>query len=707
MVRITPEAVATQARGAVKPARGSAVLVAGASAAVLISLAAIAPLAAALGLFAVMSWFALPGVLLARRLYGSDAGWAGALLSGPAWGYVLSSLVLLALWAAGVRAFVWLLLAPIPAAAAAWPARRLAPYVSPPTVSRGDIAAIAFVLLAVPAIVGRPYSRVGVDLPDGRAYRAYFTADFVWEMTVAAEVSKGDVPPQSPFYPHDALHYYWLMHLLPGAEHRAGGSAVRLDDILLTNALWVGLVFVAFLYWFVRHFVESPWAAAIACVFVLFCSSFEGADRLWNLWQRHAPLGMLRSINIDAVANWFYQGMKVDGLHRALLYQPQHQLGYVLGFSALLLLVEARDASRAGLLFLVGVFLGLSMLLSTVAAGILAVAAAAYEALRLIRARRWKASVPCALAAAVPIGAVLALIRALQYVDTASSGTPLVRFGLNGLAAHRVMWTMFLNFGPVLAIAALGVVGVLGRRAIGRLVPLAIVLGTSAVFYFWVDIPEHDSVYVAWRASHIAFIALAAVCAAGLQAWWGRGRAARGILTATCIIVAVAALPTVVIDLYNTQDVTNRAMGPGFQWTVVLSPPELEAFDWMKRNTLPDARVQIEPYVRERDAYYVTAFGERRMAGGLPTGLIPLAKYRALSTRIRDAYRSTSAADAYRRAVNLCIDYLVIGPPERAAYPTLQPLVDNNPHLFRPAFRNEKIAIYAVSPPPGAAAGCR
>src|SRR5919197_3354250 len=215
MVRITPEAVATQARASVKPARGSAVLVAGASAAVLISLAAIAPLAAALGLFAVMSWFALPGVLLARRLYGSDAGWAGALLSGPAWGYVLSSLVLLALWAAGVRAFVWLLLAPIPAAAAAWPARRLAPYVSPPTVSRGDIAAIAFVLLAVPAIVGRPYSRVGVDLPDGRAYRAYFTADFVWEMTVAAEVGKGDMPPRNPFYRNDDLHYYWLMYLLP------------------------------------------------------------------------------------------------------------------------------------------------------------------------------------------------------------------------------------------------------------------------------------------------------------------------------------------------------------------------------------------------------------------------------------------------------------------------------------------------------------
>jgi hypothetical protein len=138
-------------------------------------------------------------------------------------------------------------------------------------------------------------------------------------------------------------------------------------------------------------------------------------------------------------------------------------------------------------------------------------------------------------------------------------------------------------------------------------------------------------------------------------------------------------------------------MGPGFRWTVVLTPPELEAFEWIKRSTLPDARVQIEPYVRERDAYYVTAFAERRMGGGLPTGLIPLAKYQAVSGGIRQMYQASTAADVYARAEGLCIDYLVIGPPERAAYPALQPLVDASPHLFRPAFRNDTIAIYAVS----------
>lgn len=674
--------------------------------AVVASLAAIAPLGSAICLFGVLCWFAVPGILLARRLYGHAAGWLTPIVAGPAWGYVLSSVFLLGLWWAGVRSAAALLSAPVAAAVAVWPARRLGSLVSPPPLTRRDVAPLACLVLAAVAIVARPYSRVGADLPEGRAYRAYFTADFVWEMTIAAEVAKGDMPPQNPFYPNDALHYYWLMHLLPGAEHRAAGDTVRLDDILLTNAFWVSLVFVAFLYWLVRHFVESPWAAAGGCVFVLFCSSFEGANRLWALWRGGGRLESLRYLNIDAVGNWIYHGMKIDGLHRAMLYQPQHQLGYVLGASALLLLVQARDASRPALLFLAGVFLSLSLVLSTVAAAILAAGAAAYESYRLVQARRWTAFVTCAAAAALPVAAVLGLIAGLHYVDTASGGNPIVRLGVNALAARDVAWTWFLNFGPVLIVAALGAAAAIWRGRAARTAPLAATVAAAVVFYFLVDIPEHDSVYVAWRASHIAFIALAPLCAFAMQEWFSGGRAARWIFAATVAFVALAGLPTVVIDLYNTQDVWNRRMGPGFQWTVVLTPPELEALAWLRHSTLPGARVQIEPFSRERDAYYVTAFAERRMAGGLPTGLVPLAKYQAVSERIRQIYSARDASDAFRKAAALCVDYLVVGEPERRAHPAFQQIVDGAPHWFQPAFRNDALAIYAVSSS-GEGAACR
>ena len=674
-------------------------LVIAAVAAVLFTLAVIVPSWSALGLVAVLAWFAVPGVVLARRLYGGQTGgWAAALLAGPGWGYVLSSLVLLGLWVAGVRSVFWLALAPVPASIAVLPARKLASSLVVPSFNRRDAAAYAAVVLAVVAIVGRPYSQVGVDVPDGRAYRAYFTADFVWAMAVVSEVSKGDVPPRNPYYLDDSLHYYWLMHLLPAVEHRAAPAAFSVEQLLLVNALWTALAFAGFFYFLVRHFVDRPWPAALACIGVLFCSSFEGIDRLLWIREHRGSLDELRVLNIDAIGNWIYHGMKIDGLHRLLLYQPQHQLSYLLGFSALLLPVQAPDASRPGLLFLAGVFLAMALLWSSFVAVIFAAMAAVYETVRLVQARRWRAFVPCAATAAVPLTLALAMVALLQYVDRAPGGNPLLALGLNPLAANRVALTIFLNAGPVVMVALVGVAAAIWRRALARFVPLFIVLATSALFYFFVDVPDHQNVYVGLHVGKLVFIALTPLCGFALQECWARGRVVRWSMSAGAALVAIAALPTVLIDLYNTQDVSNRAMGPGFRWTVVLSPAEMKGLDWIKRETPPVARVQVEPYVRDRDAYYVTAFAERRTAGGLPTGMIPLAKYEEVSARIRtEVYQSSSARDAHDRALGLCIDYLVVGQPERTAYPTLQPLLDESPFLFQPAFRNDALAIYAVS----------
>ena len=667
-------------------------------AAIVIAFAGIVPFPSGLLLIGVLIWFAVPGVLLGRRLYGGQpGGWPAAFLAGPAWGYVLSSLALLGLWAGGVRSFRWLMLAPIFAALMAWPFRRLASNLSVPRIGRRDVGACALVLLSVVAIVGLPYAHIGEDLPEGRAYRAYFSADFVWEMAVVAEVSKGDMPPQNPYYLNDVLHYYWLMHLLPAAEHRAMPRAFSVEQLLLVNALSAALAFGGFFYFFVRHFVDRPWPAALACVGVLCCSSFEGLERLIWIWQADAHIGVLRTLNIDAVANWFYQGMKIDGVHRLLLYQPQHEIGYLLGFSALLLIVQARDCSRAALMFLCGLFLGMSLLFSSFAAGIFAIAAAAYESARLIAARRWKAFLPCALAAAVPLGAALALGIVLQYVDPVDGGNPPLTFGLNPLAGHRVGMSVFLNFGPVLIVAVAGLVAVLWRRMLPRFVPLFITLAVCTLAYFYVDVPDVQNVYVGFNVGKLIFVGLAPFCGVLLI----ESRTARGwrrsVTAAFLIIVALAGLPTVLIDLYNTQDIWNREPGPGFRWTVLLSPKEMEGLEWIKEWTPLGARVQVEPTVRGRDTWaYIPAFARRRMSAGLPISMVPLAKYEKASEQVQAIYQATSVQEAFDRSASICTDFLVIGGPERRAYPRLQPLLDGGKGLFSAAFRNDAFAIYYV-----------
>ncbi len=483
------------------------------------------------------------------------------------------------------------------------------------------------------------------------------------------------------------------MHLVPSVAYRASGHAISIEQALLTTALWMALAFAAFLYLFVRHFVDNPWAAAAACVFVFVCSSFEGAHQMKWHWDRGRTLEGLTSMNIDAITRSSYQGMPVDGLHRMFLYQPQHELGYLLGFSALLLLMQAIDVGRPALLFLTGAFLGLAILFSSFAAGMLTLIVAAYQAWRLLLARAWKAIVPCALAAAVPMSGAVVLSTLLQYVDDGE----LVTFGVNRIATRNVWTALFLSFGPVAILSIPGILAASGKRELGRFVPILLILTVSLLFYFLVDVPDHLGVYVGWRSGHFVFIALTALVAFGFEACWRWGVAGQVAIATLAAVVGIVAAPTVLFDLYNTQDVWNRGRGAGFRLTVLLTPAELEALEWIKRFTPLDALVQVEPNVRGRDTWaYVPAFAERRMSAGLPIGMIPLAKYEAASSRIREVYTATSAPDVRRLALEQCIDYLVIGPPEREGYPQLQPLLDATPQDFTPAFKNDEMAIYAL-----------
>ena len=88
---------------------------------------------------------------------------------------------------------------------------------------RRDGRVLLLALLLVPLIVARPFSLVGIEIPEGHVYRAYFTADYVWRRAVVAELAKGDFLPVNPFYVGDVLHYYWMPHLLSAVEYRAWG----------------------------------------------------------------------------------------------------------------------------------------------------------------------------------------------------------------------------------------------------------------------------------------------------------------------------------------------------------------------------------------------------------------------------------------------------------------------------------------------------
>jgi hypothetical protein len=671
-------------------------------AALVVTFHAILPWHAAAGLVFAFVWMVWPGAVIARRVYAPQRAWLPALLVAPSWGFGFSSVMLLALWAAGIRSTPLLAAAPLLAALVAVPCRRLAGSLQLPQFDRRDAAPLLLVLLLVPLVVGRPFARVGEMRPEGKAYRAYFIADFEWAMAAVGEVSKGDVPPRNPFFADDTLHYYWLADLYSSVEHRATRGALSVEQILLVNDTLLAIGFAAFLYFFVRNFVRSATAAAVACVFAVLFTSFEGAQQIYAFWTRGTPASTafdaLRNTNIDAISNWKFGSLKVDGLHRVFLYQPQHATAWALTLSALLVVRQASDNGRAAVNAFAATLLSVGLLISSFIALFVGVIVALYQAATLAMARRWKSVVIAGIAGAAPVAAAVGVTTLLQYVDRA--GGQIVYVGhLNPVAAHNAWLGIFLSFGPMLIAAAVGASVAVARRAT-HLAVLGLAIAVAWWFYFFVDVVDHQHAYVGWRAGHLLFIVFAPLVGFAWQELWVAGGAVRAATLVGALVLALGAAPMTAIDLYNTQDTENQRPGPGFHWTEILTRDEIQALEWVKTQTPVDALVQVDPVHGGLEGgmwAYMPAFGERRMVAGVPISMIPAKKYVDAGERVRQMFSATDAADAYAKACSLGLQYIFVGPEEQRVYPALRALLDSRPDRFNPVFRNGTVSIYYVA----------
>lgn len=664
------------------------------AAAYLVAYAAVAaPLPLAFGLLS-QALFLLPGVAIVRAL---GAGWLASVAFGPLIGQAAGSLVLTLLWVAGGRGPWLMVLAPLAVAMLRWPARRLAERFRLPQTDAADAVALAGLLLLVPLVVGLPFAHVGEITANGQDYRAYFTADYVWRRAVVIELAKGDVLPVNPYFAGDALHYYWMPHVLSAVQYRFAGGWATLDELLLIRSISIDAVLVAFLYGVVRTFGVRPAAAAGSVAFVIVASSFEGLYALADYARNGIPLRDVKNLNIDAISRWWFQGIPIDGLQRLLFYQPHHAVGYGIGVIGLLAIARRRRPIDGVAFAIAGACLGLSIAISSFAGGMLAVGAAIHEGVAVLASARMSAREAVrragihAIAAAVPMAAATALTYALRYVDTSDS---VVALEINRMATRDFWRVTFLSFGPVLLLSLAAMPAVFTeRKGVGVFGALA---ASCVIFYFFVNVRDHQDVYVGWRVGHFMFIAATVVIGIlfeRLQAAPGRRRT---VGWAAVGLIGVMGLPTTLIDVYNTQDITNHGPAPAGRWTLRLTPDDRQVFDWIRHNTDPRAVFQVDPVPRDPETWaYLPAFAERRMAAGLPISMIPLRKYQEATNDVRLIYDEPPLL-AYERASRAGIDYVIVGPPERALHPGVEARFDSVAHLMPLVFRNGTIAIYQV-----------
>jgi hypothetical protein len=397
----------------------------------------------------------------------------------------------------------------------------------------------------------------------------------------------------------------------------------------------------------------------------------------------------LRDINVDAITAWWYNGLRIDGVHRTMFYTPQHGLSVALGLLGLLGTASSGARSTMGAIVASGVLLGLATTLNPFLGAAfsaiygIAVLADAVITRAPVRAvlSHWPAALPPALA--VGWGVMNAMGEGAGEALTV---------GWVGFARHAPIRTLLLGLGPVLVPAILGYLP--DRRLPGQPARVALVGLAMGLFLFYFVVLSERS-WVGFRAGQIMLAMLTLPLArlfARLLA--GRARPLAPVLAAAILIVGA---PTTVVDTRNAADIGNRRMGPGFPWTLSVSPAQQEALRWIRTHTRSGAVVQAEPIVRGRGHWsFIPTFAGRRTSAALPISLLPVPEYEERSRQVQAIFTASDMEPAHTDARRLQIDYLWVDGQEREAYPGVTERFDAAPEFFRPVFRNAEVAIYAV-----------
>ena len=632
----------------------------------------------------------VPGWPLGFALFGRAhaLGWVtGALI-----GYAFSCLTIWGTQLAGAPSRLALVMGWAIATGIVWAAcwKRRPPLAALPPWTKRETAALFLVLLLVPALFFFPYKNLGArDSEGNKNYRAYFTADFIWHTALTAEMTKGAVPPVNPYLGDRPLHYYWSYFLVPAAVAARGPAALADVELCLKlNAVFSGVLFLASVMLFAWSIVPSAAAAALGTALVTVAASAEGNYALYDLYRDGRALSDVTNLNIDAMSAWSFGGLRIDSLVRSMWYNPQHSLSCAMGLVALPVAVYAGVRASLPAVAVAGVALGASTIFNPLIGGILSLIYGLIVIADALADPKAVKGIVRHVVAALPVGCAVYWTIWNQMVEGSEAA---VAFGLIGYARIAPVTTLFVSLGPVLIPGALSL-ATTWRAPLRVWPPIAGFLVGLVLFYF-VTLSVEGS-YIGFRAGQILQVSLAPLVALFLSQLlsWRWSMAAVAVA-----LIAVAGLPTTLIDTFNAQDINNRRMGPGFRWTVSLSPQDQEALGWVRGNTDPDAIVQIDPIERGRETWsHIPTFAHRRMWAGKPILWIDVPVYETRSRDVHRLYRTGSVAEACRLARGR-IDYLYVGRVEREQMgPEALRKFSARGSCFSLVFENAEVQVYRV-----------
>lgn len=562
---------------------------------------------------------------------------------------------------------------------------------------------IFFLVLVVP-----PQLNMGRETPLGYAFYGSLASDSLRNLAIIAELSKGEIPPQNPYFSGETLHYYWLSFLAPAIIYKILGKDVSLQNLLTWHTLFAGSFFLIIFFSTLRLYTRRVFFLGFGMFLVLLAANYKGFYLWWTFpGDTRDFLDQVLHYEIEASALRIWR-VALMGLYRYLLLAPQHLFAlafFLMGWTIYLAPVFSSPvrtnfkltspwvSGHAGIHMLVSFVMGALFGYS----GFIGLAALLwYGGYLFISALINKETVRGNLIGfLVAVGVLFIPLLAFYGLEKVVPGRGNLYFDINETFLANLTGIFLLNLGPGFVLGTLGIpimLWMLKIRAFPNLwlMIICFLLFTGVVIQNFWEVTTKSSLILLLNLAFFSVFFLDTLC--------NRFRRSGIIVSLLAVFLCLPAVLTVLLDAY----IHTRSTSP--KYTEFVSPEDMKALLWIRGNLPEQSRIVDAPRGFSRDderVYYakIASFAHRRTILGYKLEVenqIPKEQVTSRKREVDTFFETHNLAKATEIAKRLGIQYVYVGPVEREYYPLGLSKFEDFKNLFRRIYHQDGVSLYQV-----------
>lgn len=572
-------------------------------------------------------------------------------------------------------------------------------------------------LLVAIALVFEPFANLGKKTDLGYAYRKYFPGDFLKMMAMTAELSKGDIPPENPWFAGESLHYYWWYFVPLSWFYRLIGMGISIKALVILSTLMTDALFLFALFSTLRLFTTRNFAPFLAALVGITAYSYESIYLWWHLgYPIKDFLEQARFYNIDGITRWFWGEPQMDGFLRSLLYSPPHLHALALLLAVISIFALSNVLQNLSLSCFAGLLIGVTVIYNTFIGLIVALWYGLWLGIQVIAGwarlvSNYKGKVTTYdpkrdLFSFLLSNGIAGLVVLLCYslsMFVRGPDTGLMPYVGKALKTHGPL-VFFINYGPPFIFGGVGIFLMWKRtrnrrsriedsssKARSSIPSILLLLLLSIILVSTVALKGFVS-DVGLKLGLVILIPLLIFSAISLEFLHQRLPALA--FYSLLIIINGPALLTVLLDRYNLADIYNS------RFTLYVSEEDMQAATWIKSHVPGRAIVQSSSPEGETPFTLVSVLGERRTAVGdkffARIYQIPAAEVERRRGDITSLFETKGLDKALKALKKYSIDYIYVGEYEKTFYPEGIRKFYEVSDLFEKVYENTRVDIFKV-----------